>query len=71
MALIDCPECGKEVSDKARECLSCGHPISGACPKCKTRNLVTAHGCGNIVCLQCGYMVLSVKFCKDKEHGKL
>lgn len=27
MALIKCPECGKEISDKARECINCGYPI--------------------------------------------
>lgn len=27
MALIKCPECGKEVSDKADVCPSCGYPI--------------------------------------------
>lgn len=27
MALIKCPECGKEVSDKAGACPSCGYPI--------------------------------------------
>lgn len=28
MALIKCPECGKEISDKASSCLSCGYPIN-------------------------------------------
>lgn len=28
MALIKCPECGKEVSDKAAACPNCGHPIA-------------------------------------------
>lgn len=28
MALIKCPECGKEISDKARACVNCGCPIS-------------------------------------------
>lgn len=28
MALIKCPECGKEVSDKASACPNCGCPIS-------------------------------------------
>ena len=28
MALIQCPECGKKVSDKAKECPECGHPIA-------------------------------------------
>ena len=27
MALIKCPECGKEISDKARSCPHCGNPI--------------------------------------------
>lgn len=27
MALINCPECGKEVSDKAGACPNCGYPI--------------------------------------------
>lgn len=28
MALIKCPECGKEVSDKATACPNCGCPMS-------------------------------------------
>lgn len=27
MALIKCPECGKEISDKANVCIHCGYPI--------------------------------------------
>lgn len=27
MALINCPECGKEVSDNAEVCVNCGFPI--------------------------------------------
>lgn len=27
MALIKCPECGREVSDKAEICIHCGYPI--------------------------------------------
>ena len=27
MALINCPECGKEISNKAKACPSCGMPI--------------------------------------------
>lgn len=29
MALINCPECGKQVSDSAEKCIHCGYPISG------------------------------------------
>ena len=28
MALIKCPECGKQISDKALTCIHCGYPIS-------------------------------------------
>ena len=27
MALIRCPECGKEVSDKSKVCIHCGYPL--------------------------------------------
>lgn len=27
MALIICPECGKQVSDKAKACIHCGYPL--------------------------------------------
>lgn len=30
MALIKCPECGKEVSDKAQSCVNCGCPIGSS-----------------------------------------
>lgn len=28
MALIKCPECGKEISDKSSACINCGYPLS-------------------------------------------
>lgn len=27
MALIKCPECGKEISDQAKACIHCGYPL--------------------------------------------
>ena len=27
MALVNCPECGKEISDKAKSCPNCAYPI--------------------------------------------
>lgn len=27
MALFECPECGREISDKAEKCIHCGYPI--------------------------------------------
>ena len=33
MALIKCPECGKEISSSAASCPNCGYPIRGPLPK--------------------------------------
>lgn len=30
MALIKCPECGKEISDKSKQCIYCGYPLNEA-----------------------------------------
>lgn len=30
MALIKCPECGKEISDRAQACIHCGAPLNDA-----------------------------------------
>lgn len=32
MALINCPDCNKEISDKAPTCPGCGAPIGAAAP---------------------------------------
>ena len=37
MALIQCPECGKEVSDKALACPNCGNPIAAPVEKVKAK----------------------------------
>lgn len=38
MALIKCPECGKQVSDKANACPGCGCPISSTSSVSNTSN---------------------------------
>lgn len=30
MALMKCPECGKEISDKTEVCIHCGYPLSSS-----------------------------------------
>ena len=47
MALIKCPECRKEISDKARACPNCGYPVNEE-KKEKRINLVAAK------CPNCG-----------------
>lgn len=46
MALIKCPECGRQVSDKAPTCPGCGSPIDTAvrCPKCGSSNVKLISG---------------------------
>lgn len=39
MALIKCPECGKQISDKAASCPNCGCPIANAPTSIKIRCL--------------------------------
>ena len=39
MALIKCPDCGKQVSDKAGSCPNCGCPIANMPPTGKIRCL--------------------------------
>ena len=67
MALIECPECEKMISDKAQFCPNCGLPfeetfssediIDVQCPICKSNEIVERDGCR--FCSLCGY-VLSV-----------
>ena len=40
MALIKCPECGKEISDQADKCPSCGYTIRGKA----FDNIIKKHG---------------------------
>ena len=51
MALIKCPECGKQVSDKAPTCPSCGSPIDTTirCPKCGSADTKVISGTSKVV----------------------
>lgn len=52
MALISCPECGKEISDQSDVCIHCGYPI-----KNKAHNKNRIFPIGTVIgyeCKQCG-----------------
>lgn len=52
MALIKCPECEKEVSDKAPACPHCGAPINQAKEKLKkAKKEPKQYGCGTLIVL--------------------
>lgn len=36
--LIKCPECGKEISDKSKQCIHCGYPIVSISNICIIKN---------------------------------
>lgn len=60
MALVICPECEKEISDKSDVCINCGFPISKhknkdaihrtTCQNCNMQNDAMAY-----YCISCGY----------------
>lgn len=50
MPLINCTECGKEISDQAAACPHCGKPMSVPDPEPKMRIN------GDRKCLKCGYV---------------
>jgi hypothetical protein len=52
MALFNCPECNKQISDKALTCIGCGAPVEKfiSCSECKNQvseNAEICNGCGN------------------------
>jgi len=67
MALITCPECGKEVSDKATSCPNCGSPLNDA------SNQKFCKHCGSnidkecIICPKCGKQVEELTNGNDKN----
>lgn len=54
MALTTCPECGKEVSDKALSCPNCGTPLNDK-KFCKHCGAQIDKDC--VICPQCGKQV--------------
>lgn len=61
MALIECPECGGKVSDKAPACIHCGFPLNEKknkkfCPYCGKENNDTSD-----FCVYCGKSFIQVQ----------
>lgn len=68
MSLIECPECEKKISDKAKLCIGCGFPlilIPVECPECG--NQISDK---DKACFGCGYPLplISPKSPIDREH---
>lgn len=76
--LIKCPECGKEISDKSKQCIHCGYPLEEVkqdnniekiektfCDRCKNYT-------ESIIELRCNTPIIRCKKCngvKIKETG--
>ncbi len=70
MALINCKECGQQISDSAKVCPHCGAPVvkDVFCPKCGTKvpeNVAFCPECGNPIASR------TVKDRKDKTVAGL
>lgn len=73
--IIKCPVCGQDVSNKAKTCPHCGHPIDTAvyCPKCGSKNTEPISGTSKVattwaVGAYAANTVVSKYRCKDCGH---
>ena len=64
MALIKCPECGKDISDTSEKCIHCGFPIE----KPKKKNWIKTHK--KIMILICVVIVVTLGIIFVLTKGK-
>lgn len=62
MSLIKCPECNKEISDKAKSCPMCGYPIKEEFDKISSNSASTK---GMNICPKCGNFMIAKQKCPD------
>lgn len=53
MALVPCPECGRQVSTAAAACPQCGHPLQAAGPRCYACEAAATTRCQSCGALSC------------------
>src|SRR5580704_6119878 len=59
MALIKCPECQREISERAAACPYCGHPIAATkADKAKGRQAASQFGCAFVILLLIGFVLV-------------
>lgn len=61
MSLIKCPECGKEISDKAISCPMCGYPTKEISNELQPSPSTV----GMNVCPKCGKFIIAKQKCPD------
>ncbi len=67
MALINCTECGREVSDKAASCPTCGAPINTMNTKKFCKHCASPIDKECIVCPRCGKQVENLASNNDRN----
>ncbi len=69
MALINCPECGKEISEQATSCPNCGTPINNSANKkfCQHCGGQIDKDC--VICPKCGKQVGEVAGTTNTNNG--
>jgi len=55
MALIKCPECNTEISDRAEKCIKCGFPMAKYVPPVKCPECGNEAPGGAVTCGKCGF----------------
>ncbi len=60
MSLITCPECGREVSDKASSCPNCGAPINTSANKKYCQHCGEQIDKNCVICPKCGKQVANL-----------
>lgn len=70
MALIKCPECGKEISSSASACPNCGHPVkaSAIAPAQREGPFMQTLNCGCVVIAVLLLFVLVVALIAGAGH---
>lgn len=70
MAMIQCPNCGENISDKAEKCIHCGYELKQKtlviCPECGTEVEE-----GTNICPNCGYPIGTAEKPKEDEPQKV
>lgn len=54
MALIKCPNCGNQISDKASQCVKCGCPVKPDSGKKQTPPIIVVNANKEAICPKCG-----------------
>lgn len=75
MALIKCPECGREVSDKASACIHCGYSLRRSAFKEHKKEIKTLCICSGIMIILAAVLLITflsiIPSCQRKAAEKL